>query len=293
MFDLLATIVLNSVLFTLFKLFPKYGVDQLQAIVVNYVVCVATGSTFMGHFPVSQESLHAPWFPFSVVMGIGFVTVFNLIAWRTRVDGMTVTTLTNKLSLVIPVLAAFLLYNDRLNIGKIAGVLLSLPAVYFTTRYSGEREAGHQSYFWIVVLFLSSGLLDTFVKYAEHRHLHSEAAQRAYTIHVFGVAAIAGAMFTAATRPVSALVAGLGRNILAGIALGIPNYFSLYFLIRMLHNGFLQSSAAFPVNNIGILLLSALIAMAFFKEPVNRWRILGLVLSVLSIILIAVSDIYG
>jgi hypothetical protein len=54
-----------------------------------------------------------------------------------------------------------------------------------------------------------------------------------------------------------------GRNIIAGICIGIPNFFSIYFLIRMLNSSFLQSSAAIPVLNIGIVVASSITAIFY------------------------------
>ena len=58
----------------------------------------------------------------------------------------------------------------------------------------------------------------------------------------------------------------------------------------MLNSNVLQSSASIPVLNIGILAVSALTAIALFREHVNILRIIGLALSVGAILLIAFGD---
>src|SRR6218665_2036552 len=98
MFYLLAVIVLNTLLYSFFKVFPRFKVDTLQAIVANYWVCVATGSIFLGYFPVSGTSLTQAWTPWAMLMGAGFIAVFNLVAYCTRIDGITTATIANKLS---------------------------------------------------------------------------------------------------------------------------------------------------------------------------------------------------
>jgi multidrug transporter EmrE-like cation transporter len=52
----------------------------------------------------------------------------------------------------------------------------------------------------------------------------------------------------------------------------------------------MQSSAAIPVLNIGILVVSAVAAMLFFKEKAGPIRLAGLLLSVVAILLIAFGD---
>jgi drug/metabolite transporter (DMT)-like permease len=52
----------------------------------------------------------------------------------------------------------------------------------------------------------------------------------------------------------------------------------------------MKPSVAIPVNNIGVVLLSAIAAIFFFKESATPRRIAGLALSVIAILLIAFSD---
>jgi len=291
MIYLIATILLNVVLFALFKLFPKYKVDGLQAIVVNYIVCVITGSIFLNEFPVTMVSLQQDWLPWAALMGIMFISLFNLIAWRTKEDGMTTTTIANKLSLVIPVMFSVLLYGERLSALKIAGIVVAFPAVYLTTRAATDKVKP-KSILFPALLFIGSGLLDTLVKYVQVSFLKTPKEQAIYTVHLFATAAIIGSIAIIIQRRRNKIRLHW-RNIIAGAVLGVPNYFSIFFLIRLLHSGFLQSSAAIPVNNIGIVLLSSLTAIVIFKEKCTAQRITGLVLSIVAILLIALSDIHG
>ena len=290
MIFLIATILLNTLLAILFKLFPRFGVNTLQAIVVNYWVCVITGSLFLGDFPVSTASVHQSWFPWALLMGVSFISIFNLIGYCTRVAGITTTTIANKLSLVIPVLLSILLYNESTGIWKIAGIILAIPAVYFTAH---EKEKnGKSNLLWPAILFVGSGLLDALVKYVEQGYLPTPAVQAVYTIHVFAVAAVTGTILVLFQFFKGKMVFEW-RNVLAGICLGVPNYFSIYFLIRLFNSHFLQSSAALPVNNICIVITSSIAAILLFREKATPMRILGLVLSVIAIMLIIFADLYA
>jgi len=137
---LLMTVLLNVLISALFKIFPKYNIDSFQAIVVNYFVCVITGSLFVGYFPINAASLREPWLPFAVGMGLAFISLFNLISYCTKIDGITTTTIANKLSLVIPVIFSLLLYKEHVSILKVAGIVTAFPAVYFTTRVKEKNR---------------------------------------------------------------------------------------------------------------------------------------------------------
>ena len=178
MFFLFITILQNIIIASVFKLFTKYNINILQAVVVNYCVCVLTGIVFIGHSPFSYEGLHAEWLPWAVIMGSSFIPLFVLIAYCTKVDGITTTTIANKLSLAIPVLFSVFLYNEQLSALKIAGILLAFPAVYYTTRIK-EANDKPQGLFLPALLFLCSGLLDTFINYVQRRFLNNADVQAA------------------------------------------------------------------------------------------------------------------
>jgi multidrug transporter EmrE-like cation transporter len=142
---------------------------------------------------------------------------------------------------------------------------------------------------WPATLFVFSGLLDTLMKYVQFSFLDTAEVQAVYTIHCFSVAAIIGVSLVTILL-LTKKAAFQWRNVIAGICLGVPNYFSIYFLIRTLNSNVMQSSAAIPVVNIGILVASSLMAILFFREKANTLRIIGLTLSIIAILLIAFGD---
>ncbi len=291
MIYLLLTVLLNVVISALLKIFPRYKIDALQAIVANYWVCVITGSVFIGHFPINTQGAQQVWFPWALLMGLGFISIFNLLAYSTKVDGITTTTIANKLSLVIPVLFSAILYNEHIGIYKVIGIVLAFPAVYYTSRVKDENKQAQNLYI-AALLFVCSGLLDTLVKFVEIHFLPAADVQAIYLIYTFAAAGSIGIVL------ISILVAMKKielhwRNLIIGVILGIPNYFSIYFLVRLLNSNYLQSSAAIPVNNIAILVVTTLMAILFFREKVTVQRVIGLILSVLAILLIAMGDMHG
>ncbi|MBS1771755.1 MAG: EamA family transporter [Bacteroidetes bacterium] len=287
MIYLLLTILLNTVIFVLFKLFPKYNINALQAIVVNYITCVITGSIFLGRFPISAHSVQQSWFPVSLLMGTMYISIFNFIAYCTKKYGVTTASVANKLSLVIPVLFSVAVYHDKLTIVNIIGIVLALPAVYLTTRVEGEKANMH-GVLLPALLFLFSGTLDSMTKYVGATYLPEVEQQAIYPIHVFAVAASLGIIITLVLL-LQKRITFSARSVVAGVVLGIPNYFSIYYLIRFLNDKFMPSSSAIAINNIGIVLCSALLAIIVFKESTTNARLLGLILSVVSIILIALN----
>jgi drug/metabolite transporter (DMT)-like permease len=291
MIYLLLTVLLNALLAVIFKLFPRYKIDTVQAIVFNYWVCVLTGSLFLGEFPIGAQSIHQPWFPFALLMGFGFIMVFNLFGYCTKMEGITAATVANKLSLVIPVLFSVFLYAESLSLLHILGILIAFPAVYLaasSSEISVQKDGQSFHFGWTALLFLGSGLLDTAMKFVQQKHLSTQASQAIYSIHVFAVAGCIGTLiltYLVLTQKVRLSF----RNLIGGIALGIPNYFSIYFFVRMLNSNFLKSSALIPLSNVGVLFASSILALIVFKEKFNSKRWIGLALSVVVIVLLSLA----
>ena len=220
-------------------------------------------------------------------MGSGFILVFNLIAWCTRVDGITTATIANKLSLVIPAFFSIVLWDESAGALKIAGILLAFPAIYLTTKTPDARP-GLKSLVLPACLFIGGGLLDTCMNFVQKYFLLLPNDPDHYAIFCFSVAGTIGT----ALIVVLALLKKIRlqpKNILAGICVGIPNYFSIYFFVKMLHSPVMESSASIPVLNIGILVASTIVAVLAFKEKMNIARATGLALSLLAIVMIAYS----
>jgi drug/metabolite transporter (DMT)-like permease len=80
------------------------------------------------------------------------------------------------------------------------------------------------------------------------------------------------------------------KDWIAGFLLGVPNYFSIYFLILALQQLTGQSTGAiFAVNNVGVILVSTLGSILFFKDKLNKMQTIGLTLSIVSILIITLA----
>lgn len=291
MIYLILSILLNAYLGIAFVIFNKKNIDLYQAIVFNYWVCVLTGSVVLGHFPIDGEAIQAPWFKWSIAMGFLFITVFNIIAISSIKAGVTITQTANKLSLVIPVILAYFLYKDQMSLVKVIGIAIALIAVYFVVKKDRESETKSNSKELMlpVILFFGSGIIDSLTTYVEKTFLTSNEISNTYLISGFFTAGCFGAVFLGILFLQKKKKFEL-KNLIAGVVLGIPNYFSIYYLVKALQSPMLSSSATIPINNVGVLLVVSLVGIFFFKEKLNRQNYLGIALTLLAILLIYIGD---
>jgi drug/metabolite transporter (DMT)-like permease len=293
MLYLIGSIILTSYLTLAFKVCEKYSVSIFQAIIFNYITCVITGSVVNGSFPVNGETMQTPWFRWACIMGAMFITIFNIVGLTTQKIGVAVASVANKLSLIIPVVLSVYLYNETVAGWKLAGVLLALIAVVLTCypRRTGEAKTGKHNWIYIlpIILFIGSGLLDALINHVQQLYV-TEENKNAYLISGFLSAATIGTVLLVIQYATGRLTFAF-RHLLAGVLIGVPNYFSIWCLVKFLQISPWQSSASIPVNNMGIVLFSSLVAWLLFKERLSIINWIGIVLSILAIYLIAFGDI--
>ncbi len=294
MLYLLGSIILTSYLTFALKLCERYKVSIFQAIVFNYITCVITGSFVNGSFPLNGEIIQEPWFKWAGLMGILFVSLFNIIGITAQKINVAVASVANKLSLIIPVILSVYLYGESVKGWKLLGVLLALLAVVLTcypsksTEKSVDKGDHKWLYFLPVILFLGSGLLDSLINHVQKSYV-TEANKNAFLISGFLSAAIIGSLVLCFQYATGNMKFQL-KNLFAGIIIGIPNYFSIWCLVKFLQHSPWQSSASIPVNNMGIVLFSSVVAWLLLKEKLSKINWVGIALSLVAIYLIAFGD---
>ena len=291
MIYLLLSIFCNALLFIILKYFEKFRINNLQAIVTNYLCACALG-LMNNHTSLPLTSVpFTPWAPVAVLLGGMFIVVFILIAKTAQEVGVSVATVANKMSVIIPVTIAILAYHNSFGVLKAIGILTALVAVYMTSKKRIDTDHPKTSNPFLLILplivFLGSGIADAFVNYAQEKLVPKEESSL-FVASFFAVAGTIGLVWVMSEIYIKRERVTI-RNIVGGIALGIPNYFSIYFMIKALNTHIYESSVLYPINNMGIVILSATGGYFLLKEKLSPLNIGGIVLSIISIALIAFS----
>ncbi|AYN67873.1 DMT family transporter [Euzebyella marina] len=286
MLYLCLSVLASSLIFVVFKLFDKFQINTLYAIITNYFVACAVGLYFYKERVDFVELSTMPWFYGTFFLGVLFIVVFNLMAATAQKVGVSVASVATKMSLAIPVVVGVFLYDEILSPLKITGILLALAAVYFASiKEGGTKNFEIKALLLPLGVFLGSGIIDTSLKYVQEKHIQV-SQYPLFSATVFGSAATVGLIIVLFNAFKGTFKLNL-RNVLGGIALGIPNYFSIFFLLKALKNDSLNSASVFTINNVAIVMFSTLLGIWLFKETISRKNWMGIGLAVISILLVA------
>ena len=202
-------------------------------------------------------------------------------------NGVSVASVAGKMSVVIPVFFGIFLYNESFSFLKITGIFIVLIAVYLTSFKEEKSISQKNTLLFPVLLFLGSGTIDTVFKYIEINFVSKEDVS-IFSGSLFGIAAIVGCLFLLIQQIKQPTLFGI-KNLIAGILLGVPNYFSIIFLIKSLQTRGFESSMLFTINNVGIVVLSTIFGVILFKEHFSLKNKIGIALAIFGIIMVAVS----
>jgi len=286
-------IVCSLALGVLFKLFERYDVNAYQAIVVNYCVCVITGCVALGTVPFEVAYLQADWFPLILVLGALFISGFNFIGLTVRYFGIAISSVAQRMSIGLSVPFAIWCYGEPYTSMKLIGIALALFSVVLIniptqtkdpSASDQEEEAAVLALPWMerwsflfpIGAFLISVFIEIILQYLHEVHHLEPAIESIVLFAVAGLLGMLGLFFF--REPVR------WRNILGGIVLGIPNYFSIYFLLEGVAQ--LGGSVAYSLNNIAVVALSALIGYTIFQERLSKYNWMGIAVALVAIFLI-------
>jgi drug/metabolite transporter (DMT)-like permease len=289
MIPLIVSILCSSLIFVIFKLFPKYGINTFQAIVFNYFTAFTCGILLFGKDwnPKALESGNWPYFV--VLSAVLFISLFIVMGISSQKNGVALTSIAGKMSMGLSMLFMIGLYSEPLSFLKVAGILLAFLGVFLVSFAKSNDGKSSNSIWLLIVLFVGSAILDVVLNYVqkfEFKHIPASL----FSAFGFGLAGAIG--FTILVIQLLRKSAKFElKNILAGIMLGIPNYFSIYLLILSYKSTGWTDSTVLAIMNVSTVLISAVIGFIAFRENVTVQKIIGLLAAVSAIILLYFANL--
>jgi drug/metabolite transporter (DMT)-like permease len=289
MISLFLAILFSSFIFVIFKLFDRYKIDVFQAIVFNYFTAFLCGILLYGSEWKPEALEDITWFYFAIVAAVLFISLFILMGLSAQKNGVAITSVAVKMSMAASVLGMIFLYNESVSALKIFGILLAFAGVVLVSwQGKNEKSAAKQSLWMLFVLFFGSGILDLVLNYVQNNALQ-QLTPSLFSAIGFGMAGIIGlVVFLIQLQQKKTKFAF--KNILGGIALGIPNYFSIYLLIKSYKETGWADSTVLSIINVSIVCISALTGFLIFKEKINLTKGFGILASLLAILLLYLAN---
>ena len=298
LFLIIATI-LTAMFSIVFKIFHRKDIDANQAIFFNYLTAFVLGVLFSLNGGAVVNPLKADWLIDVIILGFIFMAGMVMLSASTRRVGVAISTVCSRASMVIPIIVSYLLIDGS---ARPKWLLICLVLVAMTlTIWTDKPESGHKytllDILAPVTVFLMFGASNAYLKVLQHRVTVNDTAAglsgqvinseiSLVTASVFFVAMLMCIYSFFKKGPDGRRSPLLLKNVIGGVVLGFVNYFCTYTL--MLSMKTIDSSFLFPVHNIGIVAIGAIVGWLAFNEKLRPHQILGIVLAAVSIALLCI-----
>lgn len=285
MIYVLLAVICSVTVAVLLKLARARAINTQQLIVWNYPVAI--GCTLLFLKPqlggISLESLPlAQYIPLALLMP----TLFIIIALSLQHAGLVKTEVAQRLSLFIPLLAAYFIFGEHFAWTRILGIVLGLLSIVCCISWhkqgQGQQASAGQIRYPLLV-FVGMGIIDIlFKQVAQHPSIAYASSMFFIFVGAFIVALIYLLYLIGIQKQALSLQA-VGW----GIAVGAFNFANILCYMQA-HRALSENpSVVFSAMNIGVIVLGAAIGYFFFKEKLTILNKIGLALAVVAVLLIA------
>ncbi|MEZ7518381.1 EamA/RhaT family transporter [Psychrobacter sp. NPDC078370] len=273
MMYLIIAVLCSVAVSILLKILRQKNIDIRQTIVAGYPVAFLLTWVLLKPDIGAIHALDSAW-GIIIALGILLPAVFIILGRAIEAVGMVATDASQRLSLIIPIVAAFLLFGEVLTGTRILGLalgFLALGALVYRPQYNDITRQAKHTPLWLFGVWAGYGIIDILFK-----QVAKQGAAFPLTLLVsFGVAGLLLLIYLLITR-----VRWQKQALMTGLLLGALNMGNIYAYVRahqVLHD---SPSIVFTGMNVGVIAVATLIGVGVFKEQLNRINIVGLVLAV-------------
>lgn len=259
--------IFSSAMVSIFMRLGEKRTQNIALLAVNYMMCTALSAVFVPWSQLPENGLGL-----TAALGIGngvlYLVSFALLQWNVRTNGVVLSSTFMKLGLLVTMAVSVCFYAEVPAPVQALGFFLAVAAIVLINYRKSSAKGFRPGLVW---LLLCGGMADAMSKIFEESVGSGPAP--VFLLWTFFIALLLclGLMAKEKQRPGK-------RELLYGMLIGIPNFFSTRFLLGAL--GSLSAVLVYPAYSVGTILVVTLIGVLAFREKLSKqqWFALGLIL---------------
>ena len=279
MHNLIIAVLCSVAVSVLLKVARKRNIVIQQAIAFNYIVALSLSwfllkPDFKGlkfsEFIVQSENT-----PIFLALGILLPSVFIIMSKAVEFAGIVRSDAAQRLSLFLPILAAFLIFHEILSQSKVVGIVLAFIGLFCLLSKPNEQSVvDFRGVLGLVGVWFGYGIIDILFKQVAK----SGGAFPTTLFIAFSLAACIMFIYLLFKRTQWNVASAVG-----GIILGVLNFFNILFYIKAHQSFGSNPTLVFAGMNIGVICLGTITGALIFKEKISKINWLGIVFSLCAI----------
>lgn len=285
MLYLILSIICSVSVGILLKIAKRYSINIVQVITINYAFAIAL--CYFSFSPdISVIDKNSPW-EIYIPLAILLPSVFLILASSIKNMGIVKTDIAQRLSLFIPILAAYFIFKEEFSQLKFIGLAVAFPAMILILSRNKSEDPTQKKWIYPVLVLLGFGIIDVFFKQIA---LQKSFPYTTSLFVVFCIAFVVALLF----KGYSIIIQKKKMqfiNLIFGSILGILNFGNILFYLKA-HKAFAENpSTVFASMNMGVIILGSLAGILLFKEKVTIKNYIGIILALGAIVLITLSQL--
>ena len=277
--NLIIAVLCSVAVSVLLKVARKRNIIIQQAIAFNYIVALSLSWFLLKpdfkeleftDFIAQSENT-----PIFLALGILLPSVFIIMSKAVEFAGIVRSDAAQRLSLFLPILAAFLIFHETLSQSKVVGIVLAFVGLFCLLSKPNEQSAvAFRGVLALVGVWFGYGIIDILFKQVAK----SGGAFPTTLFIAFSLAACIMFIYLLFKRTQWNVASFVG-----GIILGVLNFFNILFYIKAHQSFGSNPTLVFAGMNIGVICLGTITGALIFKEKISKVNWLGIVFSLCAI----------
>lgn len=271
-----------------FKIFEIRKIDSMQAIFFNYLTAFVLGLIFSFDGTLVSNPLKERWLGPVALLGFIFIAGMVILSKSTERVGVAISTVCSRASMIIPIILSYIFVAGSKKPQWIAVALVVIGmslAVWTGKDKENVRKFSIMDVLIPLGVFLCFGLSNAINKLIQDRVVVNRAEWpdamvnrelSLVTACIFLFASVYGLFSFIRNRH-----GFQWKNVVGGVLLGIVNYVCTYSLMIAMKT--IDSSILFPVHNLGIVTIGALVGWLHYHEKMRPHQVAGIIVATAAI----------
>ena len=287
MIYLILAIVSSSLISIFMRLSENHIKNEMGMFMANYALCATLAVGFMDksapELLLGTHDQHLTVI-LGIITGAFFLGGFLFLKYNMKYNGIVLSSTFMKLGVLIPTIMAIVVFGEVPSVLQIVGIAIAIVAIIIInfekephgSNSIGESKNGNKKILLLVLLLLG-GLGDSMSNIFEK--LGPDSGKDGFLLLTF---------FTAFVITIAIVILGKKKlckaDILFGLLVGVPNYFSARFLLASL--GSLEAVIVYPTFSVGTMVVVTIVGVIAFREKISKQKGIALGLIAVAIALL-------
>lgn len=279
MIYLVLAIISSACVSIFMRLSEEHIQSEMAMFVANYGICAILSMALMENS--LSETMSAGTMTIvlaGAATGAIYLISFMLLKYNMKHNGIVLSSTFMKLGVLIPTLMAVILFGETPELLQVLGIILALGAI-IVIQFEKEAMKDGNKKIWLLLILIGSGMADAMTNVYEQ--VGEPEGKDGYLLVTFVTALLLAICLTLAGKQ------KLTKNeLLFGMLIGVPNYFSARFLLLAL--GSVDAVIAYPVYSVATLITITIAGLVCFHEKLSKKKAAALVMIVMALCLLNV-----